>query len=50
LPRINVYVDVSTHEALERKRASLKRRGLQLQVSKICEDALRKALRMKERK
>lgn len=50
MPRINVYIGTDTAAALERKRQALAARGLRLEASKICENALRKALRMKEKK
>jgi hypothetical protein len=50
MARINVYLGADTFEALERRRAKLAERNQRLEVSKICEAALRKALRLKERK
>lgn len=50
MPRINVYIDVSTYEALERRRAKARRSQMRFEASQICEAALRKALRLKEKK
>lgn len=50
MARINVYLGADTYAALERRREKLAARGREFEASKICENALRKALRLKEKK